>query len=96
MDFELTKEYLRIELDITVDDNIVAQLISATKAHIEKRIDRKLEDVISENEGEIPADLNAWMMAHVATLYANREHISCVKTYNVRAWDSIIETYKSY
>lgn len=96
MNLEAVKNFIRVELDVDADDGILVQLISATEAHTERRINCKIEVVKKENDGEIPADLEAWMMSHIATMYANREQITYLKPSKVELWDRMLDAHIRY
>lgn len=66
------KSQLIINSDFTDDDTYLTALGDTAEAMVAKQLDRQLEDVVSENNGELPATLKHAMKLLIEYFYDNR------------------------
>jgi len=75
LDVQSVKTHLRVELDFTGDDALIASYITSAKAHVEQHCDRKLVDGEPEEPEEMAMtpDVEHAVLMLVAHWYSNRE-----------------------
>lgn len=66
------KQQLIIDQSFTDDDTYLTALGDTAEAMVAKQLDKTLEDVVSENDGELPATLKHAMKLLIEYLYDNR------------------------
>lgn len=66
------KQQLIIDQSFTDDDTYLTALGDTAEAMVAKQLDKTLEDVVSENDGELPATLKHAMLLLIEYFYDNR------------------------
>lgn len=66
------KQQLIIDQSFTDDDTYLTALGDTAEAMVAKQLDKTLEDVVSENDGELPATLKHAMKLLIEYFYDNR------------------------
>ena len=89
------KQHLYI--DFEADDEMLADLIKASEAIIEKYLNRSYDDVL-DDEGNLPPPLKQAIKIMVGNMYANRESVS-FNAYPSKipySYEYLLQPYRKY
>lgn len=95
---ELAKQHLNIEQSYTGDDTYIEHLIEVAEKTVEKHIDYRLEDYITDDGDELPKPLQHAILLFVGDMYMSRES----NAYGISvseipfSYDYLLSLYKDY
>ena len=92
------KAHLNIDYSYLDDDNYINDLIGLAESVVELHINRKLDDIVTLNNGVLPAPLSRAMLLFIGEHYKNREIVSfATKTTSLPFnYEYLLDFYQQY
>lgn len=90
------KKHLNVDADFTEDDDYIMTLGEVAEQIVQKHIDTRLTDIVTE-EGQLPMPILHAMKLLVGNLYANREAVTYGSATELpKGYDYLLSLYKHY
>lgn len=97
LDLARIKKHLNLDLDFEDDDEYILFLAKVAEEVVQKHIDTKLEELATQNGGELPPPLIQAILLYIGNLYLVREAVTVGNISQVPFnYGYLLDLYKDY
>ena len=90
------KKHLNLDETYHDDDNLLLTYIQAAEGVVSHHINRNLEELAEENNGELPSQVKIAVLMLVGSFYSSRESISYASVTANPVYNYILASVKRY
>lgn len=76
LNLSLLKKHLNVDDYFTDDDTYIMSIGDVAEQIVQSHLDDKLANIVSKNDGQLPAPIRHAMLLLAANMYANREGVA--------------------
>ena len=97
LNINILKKHLNIDSCFKDDDEYISQLGDVAEQMVDEHINNNLDEIVSDNDGQLPMPLRHAMMLLVGNLYQNREGVAFATATQIpHSYEYLLFPYKSY